>query len=435
MVVARSMGPGRYEPSYEERGVDMPAGHVRWTEGRNMAAFLELVRQRRLALDALVTHSFPIDDAGEAYAILDRQPGDAVAITLTYPRPQRITAATVAVPERRAPSTGRPGIAVIGAGTFGRGVLLPALAKQPVDLVAVAAASGASAMGTARRFGFRRATTDADEALGAADVSAVVIATRHDLHAGLAAKALRAGRGAYVEKPLAMTRDQLLSVCEAWASSDAILSVGFNRRFAPMIRRLRSLCEGAGPLTVSYIVNVERPPAGSWILDPVQGGGLALAEGGHFLDTIAFLVGEHPRRVTGTRVDDCSYHATIEFSDGSVASLACTTGARGRGPKELLTVAGRGTVAELTDFRSAHVWTGGRRSTWRSRVQDKGHAAALDAWVRGLAAGEAPVPFAQVVASSEATLALDDALRTGRPVLVDLTPYLDVLSATTGDGR
>jgi predicted dehydrogenase len=435
LVVARSLGPGRYEPSYEEHGVDFPAGHVRWTEGRNMAAFLELVRQGKLFLKPLVTHSFPIDDAERAYALLDSDPDDALAITLTYPREQRPAVRSIAVDERRAAHAGRPGIGVVGAGTFARGVLLPRLQKEPVDLVTIAAASGASAMGTARRFAFQRATTDADEAISDSDVSAVVIATRHDLHAELAVKALHAGRGVYVEKPLALTREQLLSVCRAWGASDAILSVGFNRRFAPMIRRLRSLCSGSGPLTISYIVNVERPPAGSWILDPVQGGGVALSEGGHFLDTLSFLVGAQPYQIAASRQEECSYQATVEFADGSVASLGYTTGVRGRGPKALITLAGRGVVAEFTDFRSMRVWRNGKRSSWRSRTQDKGHSFALAAWVRGLKGGEAPVPFTQILASSEATLALDDALGTAGPVSVDLAPYLEVLSAPRGDGR
>jgi predicted dehydrogenase/threonine dehydrogenase-like Zn-dependent dehydrogenase len=435
LVVARSLGPGRYEPTYEEHGVDFPVGHVRWTEGRNMAAFLELVRQGKLSLEPLVTHSFSIDDAERAYALLDSAPADALAITLTYPHRQPSAVGSVTLDERRASVGGRPGVAVIGAGTFARGVLLPRLQKEPVDLVAVAAASGASALGTARRFAFRRATTDADEAISGSDVSAVVIATRHDLHADLAVKALHAGRGVYVEKPLALTREQLLSVCGAWSASDAILSVGFNRRFAPTIRRLRSLCSGSGPLTISYIVNVERPPAGSWILDPVQGGGVALSEGGHFLDTLSFLVGEQPRLIAATRQDECSYQATVDFPDGSVASLGYTTGVRGRGPKELITLAGRGVVAEFTDFRSARVWSDGKRSSWRSRTQDKGHSAALAAWVRGLSAGEAPVSFTQILASSEATLCLHDALQTGRPVPIDLGPYLEVLAARRGDGR
>jgi predicted dehydrogenase len=275
--------------------------------------------------------------------------------------------------------------------------------------VAVAAASGASALGTARRFAFRRATTDADEAISGSDVSAVVIATRHDLHADLAVKALHAGRGVYVEKPLALTREQLLSVCGAWSASDAILSVGFNRRFAPTIRRLRSLCSGSGPLTISYIVNVERPPAGSWILDPVQGGGVALSEGGHFLDTLSFLVGEQPRLIAATRQDECSYQATVDFRTAASPRSGTRRACADAGPKELITLAGRGVVAEFTDFRSARVWSDGKRSSWRSRTQDKGHSAALAAWVRGLSRARPRLVHA------DPRVVRSDALPTRRP--------------------
>lgn len=430
LIVARSLGPGRYEPSYEEHGVDMPIGQVRWTEGRNMDAFLELVRQGKLTPSGLITHRFRIEDAGKAYDLLDQGDTTALALALTYTRDKsQPQTQQIALPEARKRISGRPGVAVIGAGTFARGVLLPRLQKEPIDLIVVATASGASASGTARRFRFRRAGTDVEAALTAEDVSAAVVATRHDLHAGLATRALELGRSVYVEKPLALRPEDLLATCRAWASSDATLSVGFNRRFAPLIVRLRQALTTQAPLAISYLVNAERPTRDSWILDPIQGGGVALSEGGHFLDTLAFLVGEPASAIDGTWTDDCSYQARITFAGGSVASLAYSTGSHGRGPKELVTIVGRGVVAEFTDFRSVRIWRDGQRSNWRSRRQDKGHTASLAAWVQGLKSGQPAVPMTEVIASSVATLALHDALQSGERVTVDLTPYAEALGS------
>jgi predicted dehydrogenase/threonine dehydrogenase-like Zn-dependent dehydrogenase len=438
LVVARSSGAGRYDPTYEDEGVDLPPGHVRWTEGRNMAAFLDLVRQGTVSPSRLVTHRFGIEDAERAYALLEEGAEPSLGIVLRYPSGGATPldrAARELVLGRAAPAGRRPRIAVVGAGSFARGVLLPRLKALPVELVTVATATGPSGAGTARRFKFARATTDAESAIDADDIDAVVVATRHDLHAALAARALRRGRSVYVEKPLGMSREELLDVCHALRESRAILSVGFNRRWAPLIRRLRDELRDQGPITASYVVNSAPIPSDGWILHPEHGGGVALAEGGHFIDTLAYLVGGLPVGVSATAVDATSYQATVRFGDGSVGSIACSTGARGNGPKELLTVMGRGTMAELHDFRRLSLWRGGRKRTVGSRPgsplgrQDKGHAGALRAWVEAVAAGSAPpVPPLEVLAASEATLCLHEALRRPGPVAVDLAPYVEALA-------
>jgi predicted dehydrogenase len=290
---------------------------------------------------------------------------------------------------------------------------------MPVTLVAVATASGASATGNAKRFGFQLATTDPKEILEAADIDAVVIATRHGSHADLAAAALAAGKHVFVEKPLALTRQHLAAVLAAWQASDRILSVGFNRRFAPLIVGLRAAMRRSGPITSSYVVNVAAFPAGSWILDPEEGGGVVMAEGGHFIDTTVAFVGEPPVAVTGRAAGSDSYVATLEFADGSLGAVTYTTRGGGQGPKELLTVAGRGVFAELHDFRTLSLWPGGKRGGSRSR-QDKGHQACLTAWVDAVAAGtDQPVSIGDIAGVAEATIAVADSIRLGTPIAVD----------------
>jgi predicted dehydrogenase/threonine dehydrogenase-like Zn-dependent dehydrogenase len=358
LVVARSSGPGKYDPNYEQEGIDLPVGHVRWTEGRNMAAFLELIRQRRLFIRGLITHRFPIEEAERAYELLERGAEEFLGIVLSYDPSTETAQKVVSLDRATVPGGARPRIGVVGAGSFARGVLLPRLKRLPVTLTAIATATGQSATRSAQKFGFTRATTDPESVITGVDVDAIVIATRHDLHAGLTAEALRAGRSVYVEKPLALDRESLLEVCRAWAESKGTLSVGFNRRYAPSAAKLGAALAAKGIVTASYVVNVAPISLDSWILHPQQGGGVALAEGGHFIDTLTFLVGCLPVLVSASPVDRTSYQATIRFEDGSVGTIMYTTGGLGHGPKERITVAGRGVFAGLDDYRSLSVWSG-----------------------------------------------------------------------------
>lgn len=426
LVVARSAGPGRYERSYEERGVDMPIGHVRWTEGRNMTAFLDLVRRRRLAVAGLITHRFSIEQAEGAYSLVTTGGEPSLGVVLRYDGDEN-RATSITVSDRAATSTESPRISVIGAGSFARSVLLPRLRRQDVRLEAVATATGASARATAERFGFGRATTEPDSVVDDADTDAILIATRHDLHADLAARALEVGKHVYVEKPLSLDRQGIERVCAAWGGSGSILSVGFNRRFAPILQRLRGRLTGPGPISAAYMVNVASPALDSWILDPDEGGGVVLAEAGHFIDVLSFLAGSLPVEVTAIPAGEHSYQALLRFSDGSSASIIYSTGARGRGPKELLTVTGRGVLAQLNDFRVLSVWAGRRKRIARAR-QNKGHEEALRGWVEAIRrGGPQPADMTEIIAVSEATICIHEALRTGAPVAVRPDRYTAAL--------
>ena len=290
LLFARSYGPGRYEPSYEAWGVDYPVGQVRWTEGRNQEAVLDLLAAGRLQVSDLVTQSFDIAAADEAFKLLEERTEPCMAIRLSYP-----AAAGPEEPVRLKPRTddrSRPGVGWIGAGAFSTGTLLPAFREAGFDrFVAVASASGVSARRAAERHGFEQAVSGADAVIDDPDVSLVVIATPHDTHAELATRALAADRDVWCEKPLALTLAEVDEVEKAWRGSGRHLTLGFNRRWAPaVLATQRALAEVTGPKMVIYRIAAGRVPDGHWYLDRRQGGRL-LGEVCHFVDLAQALVG------------------------------------------------------------------------------------------------------------------------------------------------
>jgi predicted dehydrogenase/threonine dehydrogenase-like Zn-dependent dehydrogenase len=370
---ARSYGPGRYERSYEEWGVDYPVGYVRWTEGRNLEAVLDMLASGRLGLGDLVTHRFPIEQADRAYAMISAGAEPYLGVTLTYnatsasERPLRLRASSV--------SAGS-GVGLIGAGAFASGVLVPALRAAGFErFVSVASRSGLTARRLAERGGFEKAVSGAAEVIDDPDVDVVVIATPHHGHATLAAQALRAGKHVYCEKPLALTIDELDDVEAAWRQTDAVLFVGFNRRFAPAIELLRQQLGGRdGPLVIVYRVSAGTLPADHWYGDRHQGGRV-LGEVCHFVDACSAIAGEpaHESHATLSMVQrsiaDGDALVSLLYPSGSLATIAyCTDGHEGT-EKERIEVHGRGHSAVLSDFRTLSV---DGREVWRGR-QDKGH--------------------------------------------------------------
>ncbi len=425
--LSRSYGPGRYDRTYEEDGVDYPIGYVRWTEQRNMQAFLQLVAEGKVRPAPLVTHRVPVEEAERAYAIVTGELQEPyLGILLGYQ--DEVEPATRMEVRQPAPSPlGRPvaRIGVVGAGSFARGVLLPLLKKQGerVELRTVATASGPSARQTAERFGFAYAASDWRQVVDDPEIDAVVVATRHDLHSTVASAALAAGKGVFLEKPMALSEAGVEAILEACRASGRPFLVGFNRRFAPTVQRLRSFFgERHGPLTMHYRVNAGAVAAGSWVLDPVQGGGRLVGEVCHMVDLLQYLAGARAVRVfaqpLGTpepELDDVL--VSLRFGDGSIGTVVYAAGGDRSLPKERLEVLGGGRSAVLDDFAQLVLHQGGRATTAARGTQDKGHAAEIAAFLDALLqGGPSPIDPDDAAHVTRVTFAAVDSARTGLPV-------------------
>jgi predicted dehydrogenase len=428
LVVSRSYGPGRYDPDYEERGIDYPYEYVRWTLRRNLEAFLGLVPL--LHLGPLVSHRFEIADAGRAYDLLTSPDGEPpLGILLHYPGnaptpPQT----TVLAGADGAATEHEPGVSVVGAGTYARATLLPALGRlRGVHRVSLVTTRGLGAWDAAKRFGFSSCSTDLGAALGP-DTCLVVVATRHGTHAELVRECLARGKAVLCEKPVCVTEHELDGLVEAYATATRpFVVVGYNRRFAPLVTQLRARLADVGrPLVLSYRVNAGALPRQSWLRDDGEGGGRLIGEACHFVDLLSHLAGASVRRVHATRPggagnasDPETFTAMLELDDGSVGMLVYSADGDPAHAKERLEIVGGGAVGVLDDFRELTVTHRGRPSRVRAWRRDKGHAAELEATVDAIRRGAPePVPFVEAVQGMRALFAIRRALATGAPVEV-----------------
>lgn len=420
LKLSMSYGPGRHDPAYELDGHDYPLAYVRWTEQRNMAAFLDLVAEGKVTPKRLVTHRFAIAEAEKAYALMEA--GEPhLAMLLTYDG-----AATASRPAP-APATAPPrkrdgnGVAFIGFGNYAKGVLLPALVKVPgTELTIVATSTGISASHSARKYKFIRASTDPAEAIADPATDTVFIATRHDTHARLAVDALSAGKHVFCEKPLAMTADELDEVAAAARSAPGVLTVGFNRRFSPLLVAARkALADRTGPLVMLYRVNAGLIPGDSWI-QRAEGGGRIVGEVCHFVDALTYLASSLPveaQAVTARGLRD-AVSVLLRFADGSTGAIIYSSIGDAGVPKEYIEVFADGRVVQLDDFTRLDVTVGGKRKTVKS-AQDKGQKTQVAAFVAATrGAASAPIALDEIVAVSEATLAIARSLSVGAPVVV-----------------
>jgi hypothetical protein len=398
LVVARSYGPGRYDRDYEERGLDYPVGHVRWTEGRNVEAVLDLLAGGQLIVDGLVTHRLPVEDGARAYATLHDDPA-AVGVLLEYAPPaERHRSLRATAPALRA---GALRVGLVGAGAFARGTLLPMLRSfDDVEITAVCTRSGASAKSIADRFGVPFVSTDWRELVESEDVDAVVVATPHAEHAPIAAAALRAGKAVFVEKPLAIDRAGLADVADA-AAGGGLLLVGHNRRFAPLARTLHERVRPPLLIQIRVAAGALRP--GHWLEDPEQGG-RTLGEISHFVDLAAFLCGAPPSSFSAHSIDG-SLLGTLRFANGSAASIAYSVGESGKLPKERIEAFGSSAAGVIDDFERLEIFGTGAM-TAKSR-RDKGHRDQLHAFVdAALGRAEPPVPIDEQLGVAEISLEL-----------------------------
>jgi predicted dehydrogenase len=426
--VSRSYGPGRYDPAYELHGRDYPIGYVRWTEQRNLAAFVELLAARRLSVAPLISHRFDIADAPKAYELITGKTNEAfLGVLLTYPVDAPVTrrvdhAPAVVTPVR----TGDIGASVIGAGLFAGATLIPALKNAGgVRLRGIVSAHGLTARTLGQSSGFAFSATSLTEALNDSETDAVFILTRHHLHAEQTIAALDAGKHVFVEKPLCLTPDDLQRVRAAHERRpDRLVMVGFNRRFAPMAQRLAAFLDTGEPRLLTYRVNAGYLPPDHWTQDPDQGGGRLLGEGCHFLDFANWVQGEAPAQVFARATADAGRYSqdnfvvTLAYPSGGLATIVYTAnGDKGAG-KERIEASSGGRTAVLEDYRSLELHRDGRVERIRERLKsDKGHAEECRAFIEAIrSGGPSPIAFDDLIASTHTAFAALESLSSGQPV-------------------
>ena len=408
--VSCSYGPGRYDPNYEKEGHDYPLGYVRWTVQRNFDAVLQLMSEGALDVAPLISHRFPFAQAEKAYEImLEGEPH--LGILLEYPEQSendfRDRAVIVSSGRQASDPSQRPSVVLIGAGQHAFKALLPALRTSGAQLKIVADNSPARATHAAKRFGFELATTD-PTVLNNPGVNTVFIATRHDSHAGLVCDALSAGKNVFVEKPLAMTPDDLARVESLYTSlpNRPLLMVGFNRRFAPQIVRMKRLLEAtSAPKATIVTVNAGAVPPDHWTQDPNSGGGRIIGEVCHFIDLLRFLSNSPITSARVMRVHDDTLTITLGFENGSAGTIHYFASGHRSFPKERVEVFCGGRILQLDNFRklTGYGWPGFRKLTsWR---QDKGHSACVAAFMDAVKSQHAsPIPFEELIEVARTTL-------------------------------
>ncbi|MBI1747964.1 MAG: bi-domain-containing oxidoreductase [Acidobacteria bacterium] len=443
--LSRSYGPGRYDPIYEERGVDYPYGYVRWTEQRNMEAFLGLLAENKVCVERLITHIFPIEEALAAYGLitsaasspylgilLDYHLSEATAPPLGGNGNPRVVPVSSARSRPNRAHITRPAerpvtIGFIGSGNFARAALLPNLRRlSNVRLKHVAAAGGLSAKSAAREFDFEYCTTDYATLLSDKEVDALFIATRHNLHAPLVMAALKSGRPVFVEKPLCLNEAELLGIIEAWrAAPTAHVMVGFNRRFSRFTQDMLDFFSSCrAPRVINYRVNAGALPPDNWLQLPEEGGGRIVGEACHFLDFMTLMSGALPIQVFATALPADggprdNVVITVNFRNGSIGSLQYLANGDPLLPKERVEVFCQGSVAVLEDFKRLTLLRNGKRKVIRRLAQDKGHYHEVRAFIDAVRQGlGSPVDFGESALATRATFMAMASLQSGTTATV-----------------
>ncbi|TDD60754.1 oxidoreductase [Kribbella antibiotica] len=432
---SRSYGPGRYDDRYELQGIDYPAGYVRWTERRNLECFVDLIAREQIDIQSLIAGTFPIADATDAYAKLSSGSLPGVGFLFEYPEVATDEAAVTTSPTSGAaasgiatkrrepaggPTSGAARLGFIGAGNYASSMLLPHLqTNDNATLARVATNKSLSAANAQKKFGFEQISTDANEVLTDDSLDAIFVVTRHSSHADLTCKALETGKAVFVEKPLALTYDEVDQiVATVEATGNDRLMVGFNRRFSPLLTDLKTrFGDPGGNYSLRYLVNAGKLDPSSWYLDQGKEGSRFAGEGGHFIDTLAWWLDSTPTEVYAVPgPDHGDVVITLRFANGSVGSINYVAGGNTRFPKETLDITGGGRNARLDNFASASVWTGRKPSTKKARGTDKGQRAELEAFVQAVKNGtKMPISFDSLIATTRATIAVDRSMASGAP--------------------
>jgi len=422
-IISRSYGPGRYDTEYEENGHDYPFGYVRWTENRNMQAFLQLINDKKIDFGDIITHRFPIEKANHAYQLIKSHTAEnPIGIVLEYPQETKETKKLELRNNKidiKEFAGGEPTIGMIGAGGFASNVLLPILTKSKANLIGVCNNSSHSTFHRAKNFGFRYCTTDVNQILNDNAINTVLISTRHDSHAELVCKALEAKKNVFVEKPLALTHEELDSIITKYTDlgqNTPKLLVGFNRRFSPLIKKMKSFVEKqASPLSIIVTVNAGYIPRDHWTQHPVVGGGRIKGEACHFIDLIRFLVGNpitswSSNSLRNNLTKD-TVSASFSFEDGSIGTIHYFANGCEKFPKERVEIFCNRGILLLDNFTKLKGFGCPGFNSMKLSKQDKGHRNELLSFLESIKTNsDSPIPFNELIEVSRTTIEIANTL-------------------------
>lgn len=401
--LSMAYGPGRYDPNYEEKGVDYPYDLVRWTEQRNFEAFLGLIEEGKVRPKELLTHSFEYENAMSAYDLLEGKIQEKyLGIILKYSGSLNLSDHKIVKRNSKAIESDKLNVGLIGAGNFTKSVILPNIEKiEGYELVGVCTATGVSAEGTGKKYDFKYITTDTNEIFSNSEINSVFITTQHNTHATLVLDAIKSKKHCFVEKPLAIYEDELESIADAY-DGESIIQVGFNRRFSPMIGHMKKCL--SGQISVNYRINAGVIPKDVWIQDREIGGGRVIGEVCHFIDTCSFLIDSEVVSLYASTIqksdqsipDEDNLNVILNYANGSTATIAYYAYGDAAMSKEYIEVFGNGVSMRMTDFRELIIYENGKEKKEKSYNQDKGFENEFKAFKESVKSGEPAISFSSL---------------------------------------
>ena len=418
--LSMAYGPGRYDPEYEEKGIDYPYDLVRFTEQRNFEAFLGLIAEGKISPKELLTHEYDFDDAMTAYDLLEGKIQEKyLGIILKYKSEIKLDEHKIVQRTTKAVNSEKVNVGLVGAGNFTKSVILPNMQKVGgYELVGLCTATGVSAQGTGKKYNFKYITTDSDEIYKNKEVNSVFITTQHDKHASAVIKSIESGKHCFVEKPLCIYEEELEAIKEAY-NGDTVVQVGFNRRFSPMVEKMKKSVNGQ--ISVNYRVNAGVIPKDVWIQDRTIGGGRIIGEGCHFIDTCSYIIGSDVVSVFATTLqkddqsipDEDNVNIVLNYANGSTATINYYAYGDTTMPKEYIEVFGNGVSIAMTDFRELVVYKNGKASKEKSANQDKGFVGEFKALRDAVKTGKEAIGFESIYNTTKTTFKILESIRTG----------------------
>ena len=447
--ISCSYGPGRYDQSYEEKGIDYPVGYVRWTENRNMQAFINLVAAKKINVKKMITHKFPINKATEAYDLILNNKEKFIGVLLEYPQSKAEGSALrnsaprnvgeqseqvekpkskIQIPDVTPKTSADLRIGFIGAGNFAQSYLLPHVTKfDGATLKGVCTSHGTSAKKVAQKFSFEFCTTNSQDIFEDNSINIVFIATRHKSHGRYVTDALQSGKNVFVEKPLCINHEQLDEIREVYEQNSQrfILQVGFNRRFSPYSTEIKKFFSNrSAPFVVNYRVNAGTIPEDNWLQDPEQGGRI-IGEVCHFVDLVQFITDANPVKVYAERIDrDESCSVTLSFEDGSICTVFYLANGDSSLPKERVEFFCGEKTAVLDNWQKLWLYKDGKRKKVKLG-SEKGHKEEINAFLNSIQNGlKNPIPFENIYMTTLTTFKIHESLEKGKTVELPISERL-----------